>query len=39
MKDLVKTTKGTGRLYKDDSFEFTPDEKGKPVFSRIRQSA
>ena len=32
MKDLVKTTKGTVRHYKDDSFEFTPYGKGEPVY-------
>ena len=32
MKELVKTTKGTARHYKDDSFEFTPYGKGEPVY-------
>ena len=32
MKDLVKNTRGTVHLYKDDSFEFTPYGKGEPVY-------
>ena len=32
MKDLVKSTRGTVRQYKDDSMEFIPQGKGEPVF-------
>ena len=32
MKDLVKSTRGTVRHYKDDSMEFIPQGKGEPVF-------
>ena len=32
MSELVKSTKGTVRQYKDDSMEFIPQGKGEPVY-------